>query len=200
VEPDSPRHFDAALADAEEAGRLARETAQPFWESQARAAEAALAAVHGDEEKAETLARIAEAEALPLRASAVLAEVQLARGLAALGSGRFKEAYEHLRRLLDRRDPVYHYVKSTWSIADLAEAAVNSGHRDDITGLMNELEELSTRIPSPQLQVAMRCARPLVAPDDAMEALFLDGLQAGLDDWPFARARLQLAYGSWLRR
>jgi DNA-binding CsgD family transcriptional regulator len=192
--------FDAALADAEEAGRLARETAQPFWESQARAAEATVAAVHGDEEKAEALARIAESEALPLRASAVLAEVQLARGLAALGGGRFKEANEHLRRLLDRRDPVYHYVKSTWSIADLAEAAVHSGHRDDIAGLMNELEELSARIPSPQLQVAMRCARPLVAADQVKEALFLDGLHSDLADWPFARARLQLAYGSWLRR
>ena len=62
--------FDAALADAEEAGRLARETEQPFWESQARAAEATVAAVHGEEEKAEALARIAESEALPLRASA----------------------------------------------------------------------------------------------------------------------------------
>jgi len=157
--------FDAALADAEEAGRLARETTQPFWESQARAAEATVAAVHGDEERAEALARIAESDALPLRASAVLAEVQLARGLAALGGGRFKEAYEHLRRLLDRRDPVYHYVKSTWSIADLAEAAVHSGHRDDIADIMHELEELSARIPSPQLQVAMRCARPLIAAD-----------------------------------
>jgi DNA-binding CsgD family transcriptional regulator len=192
--------FDAALADAEEAGRLARETTQPFWESQARAAEATVAAVHGDEDKAEELARTAESEALPLRASAVLAEVQLARGLAALGGGRFAEAYEHLSRLLDRRDPVYHYVKSTWSIADLAEAAVHSGHRDDIAGTMDQLEELSARIASPQLQVAMRCARPLVAADHDKEALFLAALHADLTDWPFARARLQLAYGSWLRR
>jgi DNA-binding CsgD family transcriptional regulator len=192
--------FDAALADAEEADRLARETAQPFWGSQARAAEAVVAAVHGNEEKAEALARAAESEALPLRASAVLAEVQLARGLAALGGGRFGEAYEHLRRLLDRRDPVYHYVKSTWSIADLAEAPAHSGHLDDIAGIINELEELSARIPSPQLQVAMRCTRPLVAPDDIKEALFLSGLHADMADWPFTKARLQLAYGSWLRR
>jgi len=192
--------FDAALADAEEAGRLARETTQPFWESQARAAEATVAAVHADEDKAEELARTAESEALPLRASAVLAEVQLARGWAALGGGRFAEAYEHLSGLLDRRDPVYHYVKSTWSIADLAEAAVYSGHRDDIAGTMDELEELSARISSPQLQVAMRCARPLVAADHNKEALFLAALHSDLADWPFARARLQLAYGSWLRR
>ena len=77
---------------------------------------------------------------------------------------------------------------------------MHSGHRDDIAGLMNELEELSARIPSPQLQVAMRCARPLVAAGHIKEALFLAGLHSDLADWPFARTRLQLAYGSWLRR
>lgn len=156
--------FDAALADAEEAGRLARETAQPFWESQARTAEATVAAVCGNGEKAEALARAAESEALPLRASAVLAEVQLARGLAALGGGRFEEAYEHLRRLLDRRDPVYHYVKSTWSIADLAEAAAYSGHLDDIADIIDELEELRTRQQSRAHAVPAR-PRPRRHPD-----------------------------------
>jgi DNA-binding CsgD family transcriptional regulator len=126
--------------------------------------------------------------------------VQLARGLAALGGGRFGEAYEHLRRLLDRDDPVYHYVKSTWSVGDLAEAATHSGHQDDIAETMSELEALAARIPSPQLQVAMRHARPLLAANASKEALFLAGLRADLTDWPFARARLQLAYGSWLRR
>jgi DNA-binding CsgD family transcriptional regulator len=192
--------FDAALPDAEEAARLARETTQPFWEGQARAAEATLAALHGDEEKAETLARAAESEALPSRASAILAEVQLARGLSALGAGRFGEAYEHFRRLLDPGDPVYHYVKSTWSIGDLAEAAVHSGHRDDIIETMSELEALAAETSSPQLRVALAHARPLLASDGSKEALFLAGLRADLTDWPFARARLQLAYGSWLRR
>jgi DNA-binding CsgD family transcriptional regulator len=192
--------FDAALPDAEEASRLARETQQPYWEGQARAAEAVVAAVHGEESKAETLALAAESEALPARASAVLAEVQLARGLAALSGGRFGEAYVHLQRLLDRDDPVYHYVKSPWSIGDLAEAAVRSGHEEDIAGTMSEIEALAAGNPSPQLQVAVRHARPLLAADDHKEALFLVGLRADLTDWPFARARLQLAYGSWLRR
>jgi DNA-binding CsgD family transcriptional regulator len=192
--------FDAALPDAEEASRLGRETTQPYWEGQALAAEATVAAARGDEHRAEALARAAESEALPARASAVLAEVQLARGLAALGGGRFGAAYEHLERLLDRDDPVYHYVKSTWSIGDLAEAAVHSGHEGDIAATMSELEALAARSPSPQLQVAIRHARPLLAADDSKEALFLAGLRADLADWPFARARLQLAYGSWLRR
>jgi hypothetical protein len=145
-----------------------------------------VAAVRGEEDRAETLARVAESEALPTGASAVLAEVQLARGLSALGGGRFGEAYEHFRRLLDRDDPAYHYVKSTWSIGDLAEAAVHSGHREDIAGTMSELEALSAGTPSPQLRVALAYARPLLAADGSKEALFLAGLGADLTDWPFA--------------
>jgi hydroxyacylglutathione hydrolase len=184
--------FEAAVPDAEEAARLAHETAQPFWESQARAAEATLAALHGDEDRAQTLARAAESESLPAGASAVLAEVQLARGLSALGGERFGEAYEHFRRLLDRADPVYHYVKSTWSMGDLAEAAVHSGHRDDVAETMSELEALSARAPSPQLRVALAYARPLLAAGGAKEALFLAGLGAIPPEWPFARARQDL--------
>jgi hypothetical protein len=56
--------FDAALPDAGEAGRLARETTQPYREGQARAAEATLAALHGDENKAEALARAATPDLL----------------------------------------------------------------------------------------------------------------------------------------
>jgi DNA-binding CsgD family transcriptional regulator len=65
---------------------------------------------------------------------------------------------------------------------------------------MAELEALAARIPSPQLHVALMYARPLVAADADKEALFIAGLRADLTDWPFTRARLQLAYGSWLRR
>jgi DNA-binding CsgD family transcriptional regulator len=91
-------------------------------------------------------------------------------------------------------------VKSTWSIGDLAEAAVYSGHRDDIAETMSELEALAAQTPSQQLRVALAYARPLLAADGSKEALFLAGLRADLTEWPFARGRLQLAYGSWLRR
>ena len=57
---------------------------------------------------------------------------------------------------------------------------------------------MAERTPSPWLHVAMRHARALLADDEDAEALFEAGLQA--HGWPFARARLQLAYGAWLRR
>jgi len=40
----------------------------------------------------------------------------------------------------------------------------------------------------------------MLAPPGEEERRFLDALGGGLSAWPFARARLQLAYGAWLRR
>jgi len=59
---------------------------------------------------------------------------------------------------------------------------------------------VAERTPSPSLHVGLRFARPLLAEDEDAEALFQAGLDADLTRWPFARARLQLAYGGWLRR
>ncbi len=193
-------HFDSALADAEEAGRLAEETGQPVWTVQSWAARAVVAGVHGNEDSAEQLSRSAEAQALPGQVSAVLAEVRLARGLTALGSGRTQDAYQEFSRLLDPSDPSFHYVKSPWSIGDLAEAAVLSGHDLDGEGVSALIERSVQGITSRQVQVALTFARPLLAGDDCAERLFVAGLEADLSDFPFTRARLEFAYGSWLRR
>ena len=63
-----------------------------------------------------------------------------------------------------------------------AELAFELGRRDIVARLLRE----AGRGPGP--------------PVPGADALFLAGLRADLADWPFARARLQLAYGAWLRR
>jgi DNA-binding CsgD family transcriptional regulator len=46
----------------------------------------------------------------------------------------------------------------------------------------------------------MRHARAVLAEPGEAEALYRSALDADLASWPFARARLQLAFGTWLRR
>ena len=65
---------------------------------------------------------------------------------------------------------------------------------------MAELEPLAQRTSSTWLHVAMRHARALLAADEDADELFRVGLEANLSRWPFDRARLLLANGSWLRR
>jgi DNA-binding CsgD family transcriptional regulator/tetratricopeptide (TPR) repeat protein len=192
--------WDVAMPDAEEADRLAGETGQPIWGGGAQVALSILAGLRGEEKTAEALATQAERVGLQFGARAVLSVVQLARGLTALGAGRHDVAYAQLRRMFNANDPAYHRMESCWAIGNLAEAAVHSGHADEIRPVMEELERLAGQTPSPWLHVAMRHARALLADDADAEALFQAGLEADLTRWPFDRARLLLAYGAWLRR
>ena len=121
-------NWDVATSAADEAGRLARETAQPRWAAAGDLAEATLAALRGDYDAADSLAAEAERLLLPMIAHPTLAFVQLARGLAALSRGAHSDAYEHLRRMFDPTDGAYLTFVRFWVIGDLAEAAARGGH------------------------------------------------------------------------
>lgn len=193
-------NFTVADSAATEAERLAQEAEQPRFAASAELTSSALAGVRGEADAAEALAAQAERVLLPIGNSSMLALVQISRGVTALGASRFQDAYEHLRRLFDPADIAFHPAERSWVVLDLVEAAVHSGHRDEARTIVQELEELVEQARWPVLQVGLRCARPLLAADDVAEAEFESALGADLAVWPFARARVLLAYGSWLRR
>ena len=94
--------LDLAVPDAEEGRRLSVETTQPLFAQYARAGQALLAGLRGDEDEAEAIAAEVERQMLPMRGKAVLWDIQFARGVVALGSGRYDDAYRHLVRTFDR--------------------------------------------------------------------------------------------------
>jgi DNA-binding CsgD family transcriptional regulator len=130
----------------------------------------------------------------------LLARGQIARGVMALGAGRFGDAYIHLRRIVDRADPAYHQRERLWVLDYLVEAAVYGGRREDARALIAEVAPLAIQVPSSRFRIGLQYARALVADDEDADVLFQTALSADLTGWPFARARLQLAYGAWLRR
>ncbi len=192
--------FDLAVPDAEEGRRFATEAGWPLFAESARAAQALLAGLRGDEEEAEAIVAEVERAMVPMRAKAVLSDVQLARGITALGAGRYLDSYNHLIRMFDPNDPAEHYRKKFWAIGELAEAALHSERRDEVRALLAQTETVAGPMPSPRVRIALDYARPLLAEDAEAETLFVAGLATDLMRWPFARARLQLAYGTWLRR
>jgi ATP/maltotriose-dependent transcriptional regulator MalT len=192
--------LDLAMPDAEEGRRLATESGLPLFAESARTVQALLAGLRGDADEAESIVAEVEHAMVQMHAKAVLSDVQLARGITALGAGRYVYAYEQLIRMFDPNDPAEHYRKGSWAIGDLAEAALHSERRDEGRVMLARAEAVAGPMPSPRLLIALEYARPLLAEDDEAEALFEAGLEADLTRWPFARARLQLAYGTWLRR
>jgi ATP/maltotriose-dependent transcriptional regulator MalT len=193
--------FPAALTSAEEGAALAAETAQPLWQMQAWTAQATIAALRGDHAAAEDLANRIEQAALPLGAASSLALVQYARAMSALGQGRHDEAYDQLRRVYQPGDPARHHMFAAMCIGDLAEAAAHGGHRDEGRSVMSAIESVARPTPSPWVRATLRYARAVLADDENAEAAFA-GAADGQDvaRWPFLRARVQLAFGMWLRR
>src|SRR3712207_3411391 len=192
--------YTTLFRSVEEAVRLTEETGQQAAGARVGAVRAALAGVRGEAEEAEVLAAEVERVMLPKRMSAVLVDVQLARGLTALGIGRYVEAYEHLIRPFEHGDPAWHALRRCWAIGDLAEAARYSRHLEEARALLPEMEAILSETRSPRLRVALEYARPLLAEDEEAEDLFRAALDADLAAWPFARARLELSFGAWLRR
>ncbi|MDT7786836.1 MAG: hypothetical protein QOF58_5255 [Pseudonocardiales bacterium] len=185
----------AAEPAAAEAARLAEETQQPYMRGLAAAVQAEIAALKGNYEQAAQLAAEAERIGLAAGARPVLATVQLARSLAALGEGRYADAFAAVRRIHDPADPAYQLALKRYVLPELAEAATRSGNSDDACKIV---EELDTATSSPALAAGLRYARALLSGDDEAEARFTEALEARSSPWE--RARTHLAFGAWLRR
>jgi DNA-binding CsgD family transcriptional regulator len=192
--------LNVGIPAAEEAVRLARETTQPVILATAQATQAMFAALGGEEDGAETLAAEVEQVCVPIGASAPLAAVQIARGLAALGARRYTDALEHLRRLYDPSEMSYHVAIRCFAIAELAEAALHAEQRDAVRPNVEEMEAVAKQTASPALHAGLAYTRALMAADADAEPLFQAALQSGIGPSPFLRGRAQLAYGEWLRQ
>jgi tetratricopeptide (TPR) repeat protein len=176
---------------------LARETNQPIWRGGAAVAQAAVAGVRGDFELAESFA--SEAESLD-SSNVILSVLQNARGLASLSAGRYDDAYAHLARAFDRRDRAYHHREKYVAVANLADAALATGRREAAGALVSELTERAEPSAERALLHGLHYAHAILADDDHAEAAFARALEAIGPEWVFNRARLNLAYGAWLRR
>ncbi len=184
----------------EESDRLAQEVGQAWWQTGSVIARATLRGLRGDADAAELLIARAEKAAISQGLNDLMCMIAFARGVTWLGAGRSAGALEHLTRAFDRTDPAFHEAARFMSITYLADAASQSGQRHVAAPILDELEELANFTPSSALHVGLVYARPVLALNDEAERLYQVALKGRLRHHPFDHARLQLAYGAWLRR
>jgi DNA-binding CsgD family transcriptional regulator len=192
--------WHTALTAADEAHRLAEEFGEPQWAAAADTSISLVAAMRGDEQQAERMAAQAEIVAEPAGANITMAFAQFGRVLAGLATGRHGDAYASADRLFEPGDSAYHPVISSWLIADLAEAARHVDRLDAARARVAEVEASVGERPGTWVALGLRHARALVAHPTEAGDRFDEALASDLTRWPFQRARLQLAYGQWLRR
>ena len=189
-----------AEAAVREGRRLAQDTGQPIWNVGALSLTATVAGLRGDNERAQVMASEAERLAGGKRLNCLLAVVQLARGYGWLSTGNPSEALDVLVRLFDPTDPCFHLTERFHAIMYLAEAAVLSSRAGEVREIMAGLERLALVTSAPTLHTHLLYARAVLAEERAAEELYETALGADLVRWPWVKARLELAHGSWLRR
>ena len=191
-------------SDIDEGFRLGVETRQPFYVATANVAQSIYLAFRGDVDGAET--RMAEGERVVLaaRTQGVLAESRHARAIIDLAAGRHDDAYEQLRHLFDPGHESYQRTYTGWAVADYADAALATGHLHEAEAILARLEADAVRMKMPWWRIGVAYGRAVVAAHaadaPAAESAFAAARALDLSRWPLARARLSLAYGTWLRR
>ena len=163
--------WSAAAAAGYEGARLARDTDQPQYGLTGELIAGLVSGLRGNEPDLE--GRIADPERTlrAMNGGALLAPAHLARGAAALGEGRYEEAFRHLWSVFDEADPAFHRFMRWPAVLDLVEAAAGGGHVEQAVGVMTELEAIAARSGPPLLLVLLSCARPLLAAEQDAHAL-----------------------------
>jgi DNA-binding CsgD family transcriptional regulator len=189
-----------ARAAAEEGRRLADETGQFIWSAGAVIGEAMVAGLSGDSDRALEIAAGADRTARPQQLNVLLARIQLARAFAMMSTGLYAEAYQELSRMFDPADIAFHHRERLNAVMYLAEAASYCDRTSDAVTIIAEMEKVALVTPAAVLHIQLQYARPVLATDDDAGTLFEVAVAQDLSQWPWPRARLDFAYGSWLRR
>ncbi len=183
-----------------EALRLAQETGQPVWAAGAQVTEALLAGMRGETALANALADQAERTATGIGNRSLLAGIRTARARIALGGGDPERAFHLMAAMFDPADGAFHHLHRVWAIGDLAEAAVQTGHREEARAFTAVVERLALATPSPRTHAALRYARALLADDTEARSRWTEATGAEIAAWPFEQARAWFGHARWLRR
>jgi DNA-binding CsgD family transcriptional regulator len=192
--------WDAVLTGEREACVLGADTGESFWATAGLAALAQLHGLRGDHRAAEAAARAALENPVSRGVRFVLFTAQQGLAYAAMADERDEEAYGLIRQCFDERSPVFHRDMRHWVLGDLAEFAVRAGAAHEARSLVADLAPAARRTTSPRTRVALAYAEALLAPPEHAEQRFRAALDLDLAPWPVDRARILLAYGTWLRR
>ncbi len=187
--------WDSGSANAQEGLRLGREIGQHHLVAQALVLLALIAALRGDEEECRTLAAESR-ELASARGLGVVAEItHWALALLELGLGRTEQALRHARDISSTLT-VY------WSALDRIEAAIRAGEEATARTWLESFEPWAESTGAAWARATVLHCRALLC-EDGNEAgrLFRAALDAHAGAArPFEHARIELAYGEFLRR
>lgn len=163
--------------------------------------EANLCALQGDIDRAHHLGRQIFSLAADEPVRQIRARTHWATGLAHSAANDHDAAFMALRRMFHLDGGPLHFHASPYAVADLAEAAVRSGHTEDARNILCQLHGSLPAKRSKRLNGRLLHAQALLDDSGRADELFRAALANDrLKPWPFEHAQTRLAHGQWLRR
>ncbi|MEU5928065.1 helix-turn-helix transcriptional regulator [Streptomyces antimycoticus] len=172
----------------------------PHLDAAARSLEAAALALTGRTDEARTAGSAALSLVDPHRSRAVAVRARWALGMAAVADGDHIGAYEQFRLLFTADGGPVHYACSFPAVAELAAAAVRTGHGAEAAAIVERVADRLAEDPSPRMRILIHRARALLEPADAEPHFAAALAEPAGGQWPFERAQLLLDHAEWLRR
>lgn len=167
----------------------------------AAAVEAMVCALEGETGQARRLADNALTLIDPLVSRSVTVYARRALGAAATAEGNHHAAYEQLRKVFRPDNAPLHYHASYAALADLAAAAVRSGHISEAVDIVERAAQELGDGASVRLKALIDRSRALLSDPEEAETWFQAALaDTTFEQWPFERAQTLLDYAEWLRR
>jgi DNA-binding CsgD family transcriptional regulator len=161
---------------------------------------ALVAAARGDFEQATGTARAMDAWAAPRRAGIISAYASHLRSLAALGQADFETAFHNAAAISPPGVLAPYAPHALWVLHDLVEAAVHTGRDAAAAAHVAAARDCRLDRLSPRLHLVVLASAAITGPEADAVALEQAIAEPGHDRWPFDLARIQLTYGSHLRR
>ncbi|MFG3026133.1 AAA family ATPase [Streptomyces sp. NPDC048254] len=192
--------WDEAERLAQEGLDLATAYGYQFWERQLRAVLASGAALRGNADLARARSAETTSWAAPRGMDVTEGYARSARNLVAIGQGDYEEALAQAARIGPPGAPTAG-VPGRWMVLDFVEAAVRTGRVEDARAHVRAAQEAGIPRIGPRTELITAGAAAVAAADAEAAALFEAAL--ALPDsgrWPWDFARIQFAYGQWLRR
>jgi DNA-binding CsgD family transcriptional regulator len=162
---------------------------------------AMIAAARGDAESTRELTDELVAWGAPRGVTMLQQLAARARALAALGRGEYEDAYRLASSVSPPGRLTPHVPAAPWAARDLVEAAVRVGRTDEAAAHVAAMRQCDLFRLRPRLALLAAASAALAAPADEADSLYRAALAlSGAEQFPFERARVQLAYGEYLRR
>jgi DNA-binding CsgD family transcriptional regulator len=161
---------------------------------------ALLAAARGDFQEATDTAREMDAWATPRRAGIIGAYASHIRCLAALGQSDFETAFDNAAAISPPGVLAPYAPHALWVFHDLVEAAIHTGRGAAAVAHVAVARDCHLDRLSPRLRLVVLASAAITERRASATALEQAITEPGNDRWPFDLARIQLTYGSRLRR